>query len=374
MSDRKPKIGIVFGGRSCEHEVSLASATSVIQNLDADKYEIIPIAITKEGSWLWGIEPQQMLQAQKDSHTAALLKKAPQVTLTTDPHTRRMIGIYSDKTLPDNGVIDVFFPVLHGPYGEDGTIQGLFEMANIPYVGCDVLASAVGMDKEIMKVLFQATGLPIVRHLTFRHTEWKRDSQKILDAIENYLSYPCFTKPANLGSSVGVNKATHRQQLAQNIELAFTFDRKVIIEEGIDCREFSCAILGNEDPEASVVGEILPGDDFSDYNDKYINHTIQFVIPAHIPQANATTLRSLALQAYKALDLNGLARVDFFQDKVTGHYYINEVNTLPGCTSMSLYPRLWHGSGLAYRDLLDRLIELALEYYNAKQCRQTALA
>lgn len=364
---QKKRIGIVFGGRSGEHEVSLASALSVVQNLDREKYEIIPIAITQEGAWLWGVEPQQMLDAVKNSLAAPDLASSPVVSLATDSRNKHFISARDTQPLPGNGELDVLFPVLHGPYGEDGTIQGLFEMANMPYVGCGVLGSAVGMDKEIMKILFQAIGLPIVKSLVYRRARWEQDAEHLLDEVEQGLPFPCFVKPANMGSSVGVSKARTRDELTEAISKAFTYDVKIVIEQGLDCREFSCAVLGNEYPQASHIGEILPGSEFSDYEDKYVNHTIQFVIPSTLPAETTQELRAMALAAYQTLNLSGLSRVDFFQDKTTGLFYINEVNTLPGFTEMSLYPKLWAASGLTYPALLDRLIELALERYESRQ-------
>jgi D-alanine-D-alanine ligase len=367
MMTQKKRIGVIFGGRSGEHEVSLASAASVVQSLDAEKYDVIPIAITKDGLWLWGVEPQQMIQAACNAELMKELVSAPQVTLVIGSQNKGFININNAQELPTHGKIDVAFPVLHGPYGEDGTIQGLIEMASIPYVGCDVLGSAIGMDKAIMKKLFQAAGLPIVKTLIYKRFKWERDAESLLSLIESQLTYPCFVKPANLGSSVGVNKAGNRDQLIKAIDEAFIYDRKIEVEQGIDCREFSCAVLGNDTVSVSEVGEILTGGEFSDYEDKYVNHTIQFVIPAAMPAETSQMLRDMALQAYQTLDLKGLSRVDFFQDKVSGQFYINEVNTLPGFTSMSLYPKLWAVSGLAYPQLLDQLIELALQQYEARQ-------
>ena len=360
---QKLRIGVVFGGRSGEHEVSLKSAASVIQYLDPDKYEVIPIAIDRAGTWLLGVEPQQWLQADASSVAAA----APVVSLTTDPHVHGLIPTRGAPSVVMPSSLDVVFPVLHGPYGEDGTIQGLFEMANVPYVGCGVLGSAVGMDKEIMKALFRSADLPIIETLAFLRSLWGRDPDRVLDAVEQRLHYPCFVKPANLGSSVGVKKASNRAELTSALTLAAEYDRKLIVEQGIDCREFSCAVMGNDEPLASVVGEIIAGADFSDYDDKYINHTIRFEIPAHISNEDVQFLRTMALTAYKTLDLNGLARVDFFLDKKTNQYYINEVNTLPGFTAMSLYPKLWAASGIEYAQLLDRLIEFALQRYEERQ-------
>ncbi|HTK07415.1 MAG TPA: D-alanine--D-alanine ligase family protein [Ktedonobacteraceae bacterium] len=371
MSEKK-RVGVVFGGRSGEHEVSLASAASVLENLNREAYEIIPIAITQQGTWLWGVEPRQLIQAKNDPALYEELQHNPAVTLQIGGSgPKRLIPIQSAEPLAQDGKLDVLFPVLHGPNGEDGTIQGLFEMADVPYVGCGVLASAIGMDKEIMKRIFLMADLPIVDSLTFKRHAWERAPEEILEAIEQGLPYPCFVKPANLGSSVGVNKARDREELQNAVQLAFSYDRKIIVEQGLDVREFSCAVLGNDEPKASVVGEILPGSEFSDYNDKYINHTIRFDIPAsQIPGEQALALQSMALKAYQALDLNGLARVDFFLDKVSGNYFINEVNTLPGFTDMSLYPRLWAASGLSYQRLLDTLIELALERYADQQQRR----
>jgi D-alanine-D-alanine ligase len=360
---QKLRIGVVFGGRSGEHEVSLNSAASVIKHLDPDKYEVIPIAIDRAGTWLLGIDPQQWLQADATPAPSA----APVVSLTTDPRLRGLIPTRGTPSLIVSTNLDVIFPVLHGTYGEDGTIQGLFEMANVPYVGCGVLGSAVGMDKEIMKALFRSADLPVIETLAFLRTVWERNPDRVLDAVEQRLHYPCFVKPANLGSSVGVSKANNRAELTSALALAAEYDRKIIIEQGIDCREFSCAVMGNDEPLASVVGEIIAGAEFSDYNDKYINHTIRFEIPAHISNEDAQFLRTKALAAYQTLDLNGLARVDFFLDKKTNQYYINEVNTLPGFTAMSLYPKLWAASGIEYTQLLDRLIEFALHRYRERQ-------
>jgi D-alanine-D-alanine ligase len=363
----KKRIGLIFGGCSGEHEVSLASAASVIQHLNSQTYEVVPILITPEGTWLYGVEPQHVLSS---GITTEMREEGVVVALTPDPHARRLICMLEGISLPHDGELDVLFPVLHGPNGEDGTIQGLFELADMPYVGCGVLGSAIGMDKVVMKQLFRLAGLPIVGFMSYRYHEWERIPETVLNSVEQQLSYPCFVKPANLGSSVGVNKAWNRQQLTEAIDIAFLYDRKIVVEQGLDCREFSCAVLGNEEPRASVIGEILPGGEFSDYNDKYINHTIQFIIPAHLPVETSERLREMALSAYQLLDLSGLARVDFFSDKAGELFYINEVNTLPGFTAMSLYPRLWKASGLEYPQLLDRLIELGLERYQESQRRR----
>lgn len=373
MAQKKIRIGLVFGGRSGEHEVSLASATSVMANLDKDKYEVVPIGITKEGSWLLGTEPAKLLAAEQSASHDEELDQTTAVTLTGDPSLRRLIPVESGEDLGANAALDVIFPVLHGTYGEDGTLQGLLEMANVPYVGCSVLGAALGMDKEKMKIVFQAVGLPVVDYLVYRRNEWERSPETILDAIEQRLGYPCFVKPVNLGSSVGVNKAHDRAELAHVINVAAEYDRKIIIERGINCRELECAVLGNDEPTASVVGEVVASNEFYDYNAKYINNKSQIIIPAQIPQATAEEVRRQSVQAFLALDLSGLSRVDFFLEKETGKVYINEVNTLPGFTQISMYPKLWEASGLPYSQLLDRLIELALERHADRQRNRTSL-
>jgi D-alanine-D-alanine ligase len=368
---KKIRIGLIFGGRSGEHEVSLASAQSVMANLDRDKYELLPICITQQGTWLLGIEPAKVIATRQQVQQDAP-EETTAVTLPGDPSLRRLIPIHSDEQLGDNGSLDVIFPVLHGTYGEDGTLQGLLEMANVPYVGCSVLGSALGMDKEKMKMIFQAIGLPIVDYLVYRRSEWERAPETILSAIEQRLGYPCFVKPVNLGSSVGINKGHNRAELEHAITVAAEYDRKVIIERGINCRELECAVLGNDEPIASVVGEVVASNEFYDYNAKYLDNKSQTIIPADIPQATAEEVRRQALQAFLALDLSGLSRVDFFLEKETGKVYINEVNTLPGFTQVSMYPKLWEASGIPYTELLDRLIELAIERYEDKQRNRTS--
>ena len=376
---KKLRVGVVFGGRSGEHEVSLASAKSVIENLDASKYDVIPIGITKTGTWLLGTEPAALIEAGQDVHQEeqgtdeSQISKTTSVTFTGDPSVRQLVSLQSDTPLGEQGAIDVVFPVLHGTYGEDGTLQGMLEMANVPYVGNGVLGAALGMDKEKMKMVFASAGLPNVNYLVFRRNQWERSPDTILDAIEQQLGYPNFVKPANLGSSVGVNKAHHREELAHAMNIAAQYDRKIIIEQGINCREFECAVLGNDEPIASVVGEIIASNEFYDYEAKYITNASQIVIPAEIPQAVSEEIRLFAVNAFLALDLSGLARVDFFMDRVNGKIYINEVNTLPGFTQISMYPKLWAASGLAYPELLDRLIELALERYQDRQRNRTSL-
>jgi D-alanine-D-alanine ligase len=371
MTNKKLRIGLVYGGRSGEHEVSLASAKAVMEHLDRDKYEVVPIGITRSGTWLLVTEPTQLMTigqdiSQEDSNYTTA------VTLTGDPTVRGLLPLRGDIPLQDDGKLDVIFPVLHGTYGEDGTLQGLLEMANVPYVGCNVLGSALGMDKEKMKMVFSSVGLPVGAYLVYHRKQWEHDSATILSTIEQQLGYPNFVKPVNLGSSVGINKAHDHDELEHAINIAAEYDRKIIIERGIDCRELECGVLGNDEPVASVVGEIIPSNEFYDYNAKYIDNISQIVIPADLPQGIADEVRRLALQAFLALDLSGLARVDFFLEKGTGKVYINEVNTLPGFTQISMYPKLWSASGVAYPDLLDRLIELAIERYTDGQRKRTS--
>jgi D-alanine-D-alanine ligase len=374
MAQKKLRIGLIFGGRSGEHEVSLASATSVMANLDREKYEVVPIGITKEGGWLLGTEPERLMAAEQHiNHTENTeTETTTAVTLTGDPRMRRLIPLESGEQLQDNGALDVIFPVLHGTYGEDGTLQGLLDMADVPYVGCGVLGSALGMDKEKMKMVFQAVGLPSVDYLVYRRNEWERSPTTIMDAIEQRLGYPCFVKPVNLGSSVGINKAHDRAELEHAINVAAEYDRKIIIDRGINCRELECAVLGNDEPLASVVGEVIASNEFYDYHAKYIDNKSKVIIPAGIPQATAEEVRRQAVTAFLALDLSGLARVDFFLEQESGQVYINEVNTMPGFTRISMYPKLWEASGLTYSQLLDRLIELAIERHQDKQRNRTS--
>jgi D-alanine-D-alanine ligase len=375
MPEKKQKIrvGLVFGGRSGEHEVSLASATSVMANLDKEKYDVVPIGITKEGSWLLGVAPPRLLEAEQGASHEEGLEQSTAVTLTGDPSLRRLIPVRGSEQLGAEGALDVVFPVLHGTYGEDGALQGLLEMANVPYVGCGVLGSALGMDKEKMKMIFSSAGLPVVEALTYRRNEWERSPEEIMDAVEQRLGYPCFVKPVNLGSSVGVNKAHNREELAHAMRVAAEYDRKIIIERGINCRELECSVLGNDEPLASIVGEVVPSNEFYDYNAKYLDGKSHVIIPAAIPQATAEQVRRWAVQAFTALDLSGLSRVDFFLEKETGQVYINEVNTIPGFTQISMYPKLWEASGLSYAQLLDRLVELALERHEDRQRNRTNL-
>lgn len=364
----KTRVAVIFGGRSGEHEVSLASATSIMENLDRSKYEVIPVGITKQGRWLLDGEPMQALKAgyTQTGQEPALVS----ITPSTDQALAPMNGKHArgEATL----VADVVFPVLHGPYGEDGTVQGLLELAGVPYVGAGVLASAAGMDKGIMKALFQQRGLPVVRHLAFLRREWEADPEGIMDRIETALGYPCFCKPANLGSSVGISKASDRPSLAHALSVAARYDRKLIVEEGVDCREIECSVLGNDDPMASVPGEIIPCNEFYDYRAKYVDEGSRLLIPAPLPPETAQEVRRIAVEAFKAVDCAGMARVDLFLERGTEKVYLNEINTIPGFTKISMYPKLWEASGLSYPDLIDRLLQLALERHNEKLRNETS--
>ncbi len=364
---RKIRVGVILGGRSGEHEVSLVSAQSVMAAMDKEKYEIIPIGITKEGRWIAGGDPVAALKGLPagDAHHTALLG---------DPTQRGLVSREAMQAVERAAPIelDVVFPVLHGPYGEDGTVQGLLELADIPYVGAGVLGSALGMDKAVMKDVFKAHGLPIVRYRVYKRRELERSQKRIEDQIEQELGYPCFVKPANLGSSVGVSKVHNRAELAPALHLAASYDRKIVVEEGINAREIECSVLGNDEPEASVLGEIIPCNEFYDYNAKYIDDRSELVIPAPLPESLAQRIRQLAIQAFLAVDCAGMARVDFLLDRETLDVYVNEVNTIPGFTAISMYPKLWEASGLPYSALIDRLIELALERHEEKRKTRTS--
>lgn len=359
---QKLRVGVIFGGRSGEHEVSLRSAESVINALDRNKYEIIPIAITKQGKWLASGEATNLLPS-------AVMQSADQaVAIIGDPTERGLARLDGAGGAQARAQLDVIFPVLHGTYGEDGTIQGLFEMADVPYVGCGVLASACGMDKVVMKRLFREAGLPIVEFTHFLRTQWEADPLRIETRVSQELGFPCFVKPANLGSSVGISKATDLKSLNAAIALAARFDRKIVVEKGINAREIEVSVLGNDDPLASLPGEIVPQSaDFYDYETKYVSADgARLVIPADLPAELVEQFQVLAVRVFQAIDGVGLGRVDFFLEKETGAIYVNEINTLPGFTSISMYPKLWEASGLNYSALIDKLIELALERHREK--------
>jgi D-alanine-D-alanine ligase len=390
---KKLRVGVLFGGRSGEHEVSLLSAASILKALDRNRFEVVPIGITKQGRWLVSGDAERLLagsfeeagstplRAGDPQHTApaALLAKGEAVIVPPIPPTEggrgaSLVPFEQQASLAQSkeGLqLDVVFPVLHGTFGEDGTIQGLFELAGLAYVGSGVLGSAAGMDKEIMKRLFVAAGLPITRHVTFLRTEWQKTPKKILAKLEKELKYPLFVKPANLGSSVGINKAHDRKELGPAIDVAAGFDRKIVVEQGVGspgsrktmgkARELEVAVLGNDEPVASVVGEIVPGKEFYDYEAKYLSEGSQAIIPAKLTKKQAKQVQEMAIQAFRACDCAGLARVDFLLEAgSSGRLYLNEINTLPGFTSISMYPKLWEASGMKYRDLITRLIELAL--------------
>jgi D-alanine-D-alanine ligase len=384
---KKLRVGILFGGRSGEHEVSLLSAASVLKAIDRTRFEVVPIGITKEGRWLVSGEAEQLLageypdssklRAGDPQHTApaALLAKGEGVIVPPVPGAA-LVPFERPATSisPAHDVLqmDVVFPVLHGTFGEDGTMQGLFELAGLAYVGSGVLGSATGMDKDVMKRLFSAAGLPITKHVTFLRHEWKKNPRKVTAKLEAELKYPLFVKPANLGSSVGISKAHDRKELGPAIEMAAGFDRKIVVEQGVGgrgnrgkmgkARELEVAVLGNDEPIASVVGEIVPGKEFYDYEAKYLSEGSVAIIPAKLTKQQTKQVQAMAIAAFRACDCAGLARVDFLMEAGdNGRLYLNEINTMPGFTSISMYPKLWEASGVKYRDLITRLIELALE-------------
>ena len=355
---KKIRVGVIYGGRSGEHEVSIASAASIFKHLDRAKYEAVPLRIEKDGRWvLSGKAPTAISAADvlKESHT--------EVLQTVEPV--RAVG--------DSG-IDVVFPVLHGPYGEDGTVQGLLELANVPYVGAGVLGSAVGMDKAVMKTLFAARGLPVGPYLVVMRREWERDAAPVTRRVADTLRYPVFVKPANLGSSVGISKARSDGELTEAMSLALEFDRKVVVEAAVpQAREIECAVLGNDEPEASVPGEVQPSREFYDYEAKYLDEGSKTIIPAPLTSEQTAEIRRLSIEAFKAVEGAGMARVDFLLAGDTGAIYLNEVNTIPGFTTISMYPKMWEASGLSYPDLLDRLLTLAIERHAEKQRLRTSI-
>jgi D-alanine-D-alanine ligase len=390
----KLRIGILFGGRSGEHEVSLLSAASVLNAIDKGKYEVVPIGITKDGRWLTAehaenlltgklvLEPRNLRAGDPDNTaSAAVLARGEAVVVPPEPVHRQggLVPFQTDAALmrraSDRAInVDVIFPVLHGTFGEDGTIQGLLELADIPYVGAGVLGSAAGMDKDIMKSLFIAAGIPIVKHVTILRSAWENDPKKVEKQVGK-LKYPVFVKPANLGSSVGISKAHNKKELGPAIEEAAKFDRKIVIEQGVGgtkekAREIECSVLGNDEPVASVPGEIVPGKEFYDYRAKYVDEGSQLIIPAKLTKSETKKVQALAVAAFKAVDCSGLSRVDFLMDPKTRKIYLNEINTMPGFTSISMYPKLWAASGLPYADLIDKLIQLGIERHEDKKKNQ----
>ncbi|MCC7261520.1 MAG: D-alanine--D-alanine ligase [Candidatus Latescibacteria bacterium] len=360
---RKIRVGVLFGGRSCEHEVSVRSARSVLEAIDRDKYEVIMIGISKGGQWLMAGNARAVLEAGVVEEGGLL-----PVTLEQDG---ALVGRQGDEL---DQRLEVIFPLLHGPFGEDGTVQGLMELAGIPYVGSGVVGSAVGMDKEMTKRAFRAEGLPQVEYAVVRRHQWRQDPAGVQRQLESQLGYPMFFKPANMGSSVGVCKAHGPEEFRACLEEAASYDYKVVVEaEAADCREVECAVLGNEEPQASVVGEIVPGNEFYDYNAKYIDDNSQLIIPARLSPQVADQVRQLSLRAFRAVEAAGLSRVDFFVSRRDEQVYINEINTLPGFTPISMYPKLWEASGIGYTALIDRLIQLALERHRDRQDIRTVL-
>ncbi len=354
----KLRVGVLFGGRSAEHEVSLVSAASVINALDKNKYEIIPIGITPEGRWMSNQDSLALLKAKSDvSHVA-------EYVIVPDPGKQGLVRLHS--AADGANIIDVLFPILHGTYGEDGTIQGLFELADIPYVGAGVLGSAVGMDKVIQKQLLQHAKIPVAPGIWFLSNEFQKNQKKLVGEIERRLKYPAFVKPANMGSSVGISKAHNREELVNAIRVAGEYDRKILVEKGIvNAREIECSVLGNEEPIASVPGEIIPSNEFYDYDAKYVDGKSKAIIPARLPKTTVKKIQEYAERAFSVLDCAGMARVDFLVQRKLNKIYLNEINTIPGFTSISMFPKLWAASGISYPQLLDRLIELAIERHTA---------
>lgn len=368
----KIKVGVVYGGRSGEHEISIRSAKTVIEQIDKEKYDVFPIAITKEGNWLNPVESLGMFPTE----TQQLLINS------VGGFPRNAVGFLGDtkykgltKLDPNEGEdrvlnLDVIFPVLHGTYGEDGTIQGLFEMCDIPYVGCGVLASSCGMDKVVMKTLFRDADLPICKYVWFLRSEWERGNEIVIRQIESKLGYPCFVKPANLGSSVGISRATDAESLREAISLAANYDRKIIVEEALDMREIECAVIGNDDPQASLPGEYIihsAEKAFLDYTEKYAGTgNNDFVVPAAVSEELSRKIQQMAVTAFKAVDGSGLARVDFFLLNKTGSLLVNEINTMPGLTDASGFPKMWAGTGKKFAEIIDELITYAIERHKDK--------
>ena len=393
---KKLRVGVLFGGRSGEHEVSLLSAASVLNAIDKKKYEVVPIGITKQGRWVTAAHAERLLQGKPPetpeprhlragdpdaTPAAAVLARGEGVVVPPMPgqdHSSLMPFETDAHELPaavDSVDVDIIFPVLHGTFGEDGTIQGLLELADIAYVGAGVLGSAAGMDKDVMKRLFRDAGLPIVKHVTALRSDWRGQPKKVRKQIESSLKYPVFVKPANLGSSVGISKVHDSSELAAAMDEAARFDRKLVIEQGVGgakakAREIECSVLGNEKPIASVPGEIVPVKEFYDYDAKYLVEGSESIIPAKIGKAKQKEVQRLAVAAFQAVDCAGMARVDFLMDPRTKKMYVNEVNTIPGFTSISMYPKMWAATGISYPELMDRLIQLGMERHAEKKQNQ----
>lgn len=351
---KKINVALIFGGKSGEHEVSLSSAASIYTHINKEKYNVFTIGITKDGRWMYYEGNEENI---KNGEWVNLANKNVEINLI--PSGNKEIGLTFEDGRTEK--IDVLFPVLHGPYGEDGTIQGLFEISQIPYVGCGVLASSVGMDKLICKKVFSQIGLPQVEYTYTYKWIFNNSKEEELNKIESKLDYPIFVKPANLGSSVGISKACNRDELLKGIEEALKYDSRIVLEQGIDAREIEVSVLGNEEVKASIAGEIKPAKDFYDYEDKYINGASTYDIPAAISDEEMKKIRTMAVEAFKGIDGKGLSRVDFFIDRKSGGIFINEINTLPGFTNISMYPKMWEATGLGYSNLIDELINLAID-------------
>jgi D-alanine-D-alanine ligase len=374
---KKLRVGVIFGGRSGEHEVSIRSARAIVESIDRKKFEVVPIAISKEGKWLPPAQSAQLLPAAvQPLLTPASTATTDDVALLGDPSHRGLISLKGNTQKLVVEKLDVVFPALHGTYGEDGTLQGLLEMADVPYVGCGVLASACGMDKVTMKSLFVEAGLPICKHVWFLRSQWQRDPAKVIRKVIREISLPCFVKPANLGSSVGVSRAVDKASLTKAIDLAAEYDRKIIVEEEVVAREIECAVLGNDEPRASLPGEYVVYDEtarFLDYTEKYTNTgNVSFVVPAPLTKAMTTRIQKMAIRAFQSIDGAGLARVDFFLPRNGGELIINELNTMPGLTEVSGYPKMWAASGLPFKELLETLIQLAYERHRDKALTKTS--
>lgn len=360
----KLKIGVLFGGRSAEHEVSLVSATSVINALDKQKYDVVPIGITSDGRWISSPGTLEVLKSKKK------INQQPQKILLPDPNLQGIVEIFSKINSKEK--IDVLFPVLHGTFGEDGTVQGLLELANIPYIGAGVLASSVAMDKIIARRLYKAAGIPVMQDIWFLWKEFKVYKKVYLSQVANELGFPCFVKPANMGSSVGITKAHNRNELADAIELAANYDRKILVEKAVpNAREIEVSLLGNDNPIVSVPGEIIPSNEFYDYDAKYVDGKSTSEIPAKISKRVSDKIKEYALRGYRAIDCSGMARADFLVERDSNKIYLNELNTIPGFTSISMYPKLWEASGIPYPKLLDLLINLAVERFEEKSKLKT---
>ena len=374
---RKLRVGVIFGGRSSEHDVSIRSAASVIDAIDRKKYDVVPIAISREGKWLSPAAAFHLLPANAQSLLPATIGSGSQgaVAILGDPSQSGLLSLDRDGGAQPSQKLDLVFPVLHGPFGEDGTLQGLLEMANVPYVGCGVLASACGMDKVAMKLLFRQAGLPMCKYVWFLRTQWESDRAKIIHTIKRKLGLPCFVKPANLGSSVGVSRADDKKSLEKAVELAAQYDRKIVVEEAVNAREIECAVIGNNEPKASLPGEYVIYDrsaSFLDYTEKYTKTGhVEFVVPAPISKSLTTRIQKMAIEAFQSIDGAGLARVDFFLTRDSKQLLINELNTMPGLTEVSGYPKMWAASGLSYTRMLDVLVELALERHREKALTKT---